>query len=221
MCRSTYITAFLTPRQLRSLSSSLAASTGRDIVGFVDNGMKGGEVASLIDALSKTIRDAGKTPKIYKDTWDLALECRTDDKGTTPCYGAAVFFSSPTEGTNYSTQGNCNYTMRGADGGSVDVRSSNSIPERDLLPFQRALDTEIISRSKSGNQTQLPADVQVIAYTDQDMGGLTDSRTANYLYLAVYIFGPLFAFTLVEIVYHMTSFVSHERELGRSSDPTL
>ncbi|KAG9200609.1 hypothetical protein G6514_006787 [Epicoccum nigrum] len=200
---------------------SLAANAGHDIVGFVDNGMKGGEVASVIDALSQTIRAAGKTPKIYKDTRDLALECRTDDKGTTPCYGAAVFFSSPTEGTNYSSQGNWNYTIRGSDGGSADVRSSDSTPERDMLPFQMALDTEIISRFKSGNQTQLPVDVQVIAYTDQDMDALADSRTANYLGLAVSIFGPLFAFTLVEIVYHMTSFVSHERELGRLSDPKL
>lgn len=178
--------------------------------------MKGGEVASVIDGLSKKIEAAGKTPRIYQSTWDLALECRTDDRGITPCYGAVVFFSSPTEGSNYSSQGNWNYTMRGADSGSVDIRSTDSTQERDILPFQRALDSEIISQTKSDNKTQLPADIQVIAYTDQDMDALADSRTANYLSLAVYIFGPLFAFTLVEIVYHMTSFVSRERELGKS-----
>lgn len=178
--------------------------------------MKGGEVASVINGLSKKIETAGKTAKIYKNTWDLAQECKTDDKGSTPCYGAVVFFSSPSEGTNISSQGYWNYTMRGSNSGFVDIRSSDSTLETDMLPFQRAVDAEIISQSKSSNKTQLPESIQVISYTDQDMDALTGSRTANYLALAVYVFGPLFAFTLVEIVYHMTSFVSRERELGRS-----
>lgn len=183
--------------------------------------MKGGEVASVIDGLSKKIETAGKTAKIYKDTWDLALECRTDDRGITPCYGAVVFFSSPTEGTDASPSGNWNYTMRGSDSGFVDIRSSDSTLETDILPFQRAVDAEIISQFKSSNKTQLPEHMKVISYTDQDMDALADSRSANYLALAVYIFGPLFAFTLVEIVYHMTSFVSRERELGKFKSSQL
>lgn len=176
--------------------------------------MKGGEVSSAIDALSQQIHAAGKTAKLYNDTWDLALECRTDDKGTSPCYGAVVFLSSPNEGTNISSGGTWNYTIRNAGGGTVDIRSPNSSPERDLLPLQRAVDQQIISQSNTANKTQLSADLQVIAYTDEDQSALSQSRTANYLSLATYIFGPLFVFTLVEIVYHMTSFVSQERELG-------
>ena len=183
-------------------------------MGFVDNGLKGGEVASLINALSQRVEAASKTAKLYKDTWDLALECRTDDKGTSPCYGAVVFFSSPTEGTNFSSPGTWNYTMRGSGSGSVNIRSTSNNAERDQLPLQRAVDTEIISRSTSVNKTQPPADLEVIAFKDQDQDAIAWDRTANYLALSIYIFGPLFAFTLVEIVYHMTSFVSHERELG-------
>jgi hypothetical protein len=199
---------------LRSLEDSLTASQGHDIVGFVDNGLKGGEIASVIDTLSQRVKAAGKTAKLYNDTWDLALECRTDDKGTTPFYGAVVFFSSPTEGTDASTKGTWNYTMRGSSGGSVDIRATSNSAERDQLPLQRAVDLEIISQSKSVNKTQPSADLQIIAFTDQDQDAIADSRTANYLSLSIYIFGPLFAFTLVQIVYHMTSFVSRERELG-------
>lgn len=204
----------LTTQQLRSFESSLAASDGHDIVGFVDNGMKGGEVASVIDALSQKVQAAGKTPKLYADSADLALECRTDDKDSTSCYGAVVFMSSPSEGTSLSSPGTWNYTMRGTGGGFVDIRTTNNVAERDMLPFQRALDSEIITQSKSANKTQLPTNLQVIAYTDQDQNALSDSRTDNYLSLATYIFSPLFALTLVEVIYHMTSFVSRERELG-------
>jgi ATP-binding cassette subfamily A (ABC1) protein 3 len=177
--------------------------------------MKGGEVSSVINSLSQKVRAAGKTTKLYNDTWDLALDCRTDDKGATPCFGAIVFFSSPTQGTNASSPGNWNYTIRASESGAIDIRTTTNNMERDMLPLQRALDQEIISQSNSANKTQLPEDLQVIAFTDQDQDALADSRSATYLSLSVYIFGPLFAFCLVEIVYHMTSFVSHERELGK------
>lgn len=175
--------------------------------------MKGGEVSSAIDSLSQQIHDAGKTAKLFNDTWDLALQCRTDDKGTSPCYGAVVFLSSPSEGTNLSSPGNWNYTIRNTGAITDDIRTVAG-PEKDLLPLQFAVDSELISRSNSANKTQLPADLQVIAYSNMDQSALSDTRTATYLDLSVYIFGPLFAFTMVEIVYHMTSFVSRERELG-------
>ncbi|KAH6642349.1 hypothetical protein C7974DRAFT_99830 [Boeremia exigua] len=204
------------PHDLRSLESILASNQRPNIVGFVDNGMKGGEVSSVIDALSQKVEAAGKTSKVYNDSWDLALECRTDNKGASPCYAAVVFISSPSEGTSLSSPGTWNYTIRGSGGGSVDIRSTNNFPESNMLPLQRALEAEIVAQSKSANKTQLPADLQIISFTDQDQDALSDSRTETYLNLAVYMFGPLFAFTLMEIVYHMTSFVSRERELGMS-----
>jgi len=171
----------------------------------------------VIEALSQKVEAAGKTARLYTDSADLALECRADDKGTTSCYGAVIFISSPSEGSSLSSSGTWNYTMRGTGGGFVDIRDTNDVAQRDMLPFQRALDSEIISQSKSINKTQLPADLQIIVYTDQDQDSLANSRSDNYLSLATYVFGPLFAFTLVEIVYHMTSFVSRERELGEWS----
>lgn len=184
-------------------------------MGFVDNGMKGGQVSSLIDSLSRKVQAAGKTTKLYNDTWELALDCRTDDTGSSPCYGAVVFFSSPSQGTNVSSPGYWNYTIRASDGNFVDIRTTTNSMETDMLPLQRALDQEIISQSNLANNAQLPEDLQVISFTDQDQDALADSRSATYLSLSIYIFGPLFAFCLVELVYHMTSFVSRERELGK------
>jgi ATP-binding cassette subfamily A (ABC1) protein 3 len=201
---------------LRSLEEGLQASTGHDIVGFVDNGMKEGEVASIIKSISQRVSAAGKVPVLYKDTWDLAVGCRTDDKGQSPCYGAVVFESSPTEGTDISQKGYWNYTIRGVTSmyGSVDIRTSNNGPEAGILPLQLATDQEIIAQSNSRNKSQIPPEIEVIAYTSQDQEALGDSRTETYLALCVYAFGPIFAFTMVELVYHLTSFVARERELG-------
>jgi ATP-binding cassette subfamily A (ABC1) protein 3 len=199
------------------LEEGLQASGGHDVVGFVNNGMEGGEVASVIKSLSQRISAAGKVPILYKDTWELAVGCRTDEQGQSPCYGAVVFLSSPTEGTDSSSSGYWNYTVRGVSSmyGVADVRTNNNGPETAMLPLQHAIDTEIIAQSKSGNTSQLPSEIEVIAYTYRDQKALDDSRTNTFLYLYVYVFGPIFAFTMVEIVYHMTSFVARERELGR------
>lgn len=177
--------------------------------------MKGGEVASVIKSVSQRVSAVGRIPVVYKDTRDLALSCRTDDRGESPCYGAVVFESSPTEGTDMSPKGYWNYTIRGVSSmfGLVDVRTNNNGPETAILPLQRAIDTEIIAQSKSEGRSQIP-EVEVIGYTDRDQEALGNSRTETYLALCVYVFGPIFAFAMIEVVYHMTSFVSRERELG-------
>lgn len=109
-----------------------------------------------------------------------------------------------------------NYTLRGEGSGFADVRNDGNLPEKTLLPLQRALDMEIIKRSGSVNATQLPSEVDIILFTQQSQDALDDSRTSNYLTLAIYAFGPVFVFTLIDVVYQMTSFVARERELGMS-----
>lgn len=194
-------------------------TTGHNIVGFVDNGMKGGEVSAIIETLSQQVRENGRIAKSYTDSAALALECRTDSKGISPCYGAVQFYSSPTEGTNISRAGTWNYTLRGEGGswgnGFADIRNDNNFAERTLLPFQQALDAEIV-RSVSTNVTQLPSPAEIILFTPMGQEELDDSRTSNYLTLAIYAFGPIFVFTLVDVIYHMTSFIARERELGMS-----
>jgi hypothetical protein len=181
--------------------------------------MRNGDVASVIDSLSRQIRDAGKTAVIYNGTSALAQECRTNTKGVSPCYGAVIFYSSPSRGTNESSQGVWNYTIRGQGalwGGSVDVTSDRNGAEIDLLPLQRALEGEIIAQSGSNNASKIPDQMDVLLYTEQDQTVLDRSRTSNYLMYCIYAFGPIFAFAMLELVYHMTSFVAKERELGMS-----
>lgn len=182
--------------------------------------MKGGAVSSVIDSLSRTINEAGKTPRLYKDSKELVKDCASNTKGSSPCFGAVIFWSSPSEGSNDSVKGVWNYTLRGdssVDSGFVDVTKNENGPDVYLLPFQRAIDIEIISRSKSDNTTALPSTVDGIMFTRKSQDALLKDRDGNYLALCIYLFGAIFSFTMVGIVYHMTSFVASERELGMSS----
>ncbi|PVH98722.1 P-loop containing nucleoside triphosphate hydrolase protein [Periconia macrospinosa] len=204
------------PHHLRSFQDSLKQTPGRDIVGFLDNGMKGGDVSSVIDALSKTVRENGKNPQLFENRQALLRTCASDLSGVSSCYGAVEFLSSVEQGTNISQKGTWNYTLRGESdtyGSFADVTKDTNAVEVYLMPFQRAVDQEIISHA-GPNATQLPKTMNNVVYTRVDQKSLDDSRTSTYLALCIYAFGTLFTFCILEIVYHMTSFVASERELG-------
>jgi hypothetical protein len=78
------------------------------------------------------------------------------------------------------------------------------------------LEREIVAQSNSTVASKIPDKMEVVLFTDQDQSALDDTRTSNYLMYCIYAFGPIFAFALLELVYHLTAFVSRERELGMS-----
>lgn len=179
--------------------------------------MKGGDVSSVIESLSKQVREAGKTPKTFENSSDLAGECRTSTKGISSCFGGVIFHSSPTQSSEESSAGTWNYTLRiSGSTGQIDIRNNNNGPEKDLLPLQYALETEIIRHTSSKNVTQPVREAQVLLFTEQRQQALDNNRASTYLMFVVYAFGPIFVFTLLDVVYHMTSFVAIERELGMS-----
>lgn len=174
-----------------------------------------GEVASVIDSLSRAIKEAGGTPQSYDTVSDLTKDCASNKKGKSPCYGGVIFYSSPFEGSSESTQGTWNYTiLRDYDSGNIDVKNNMNGPELRVLPLQRAVDLEIVSRSKSDNTSALPETVREITYTGEGQSALLKDRKNNYLALCSQVFGAIFSFTMIGIVYHMTSFVATERESG-------
>jgi ATP-binding cassette subfamily A (ABC1) protein 3 len=183
--------------------------------------MKNGAVASVIESLSKTIKEAGKEARLYATSKDMIQDCAASTKGVSPCYGGILFWSSPLEGSDYSAKGTWNYTLRAdekASAGRIDVTKSTNGPEVYVLPLQSAIDQEIISRSTqgSGNTSPLPDKVDGILFTRLSQAALLKERDGNYLALCIYLFGAIFSFTMISIVYHMAAFVASERELGMS-----
>jgi ATP-binding cassette subfamily A (ABC1) protein 3 len=183
--------------------------------------MKGGEISSVIESLSRTVTEAGKVPKLFEDIDKLSRECSNNLNGVTDCYGAVVFLSSPAQGSEVSDKGTWNYTIRGSSGisspSSIDVTNDNNAVEIYQLPFQRAVDAEIISISKRDNTTKLPTTMKNIIYTSSSQDALDKSKIKDYLALCINALGALFTVTLIGIVYHMPTFVAGERELGMSS----
>jgi ATP-binding cassette subfamily A (ABC1) protein 3 len=148
------------PSPLRSFSDALTLSAGgRNTVVFVDNGHTGGQISDVISQLSRTVEAQGKSAQVVGSDVDLLSICKSSIRGTTPCFAAASFHSSPTEG------GLWNYTIRadGSFGERIYVYSNTNDADIYALPFQHAIDNAI----GSSNGKSLPDNIQQYAYTSQ------------------------------------------------------
>ena len=196
-----------------SLQNALALDSKRSKVGFVDNGMSGGNISSVIDSLSKTFKDAGKTVEVYSDSGALSEACKGASNGASSCFTGITFLSSPTEPRDGGTW---NYTIRGDSslGGRTDVKSSKNDAQIYLFPIQRAVDRAILSRSSSVDQNAIPAITNNMQYTPETEQTREDTQRRSYLEAAESVFGAFFYFATMDIIYHLAGFVSSERELG-------
>lgn len=197
-----------TPHDIYSLGDALSkAQGGRDTVAFVNTGHSGGEIDRVIDSVSKIVTDAGKNATKISNEDDLGYVCRSTIRGTSNCYGAVVFYSSPDEGSG----GIWNYTLR-ADGGlGLHFRSDkdNNDPEIYTLPLQHIVDATIAGSS-------FPSKVQQYPYTAET----EDERAARVLrdYQKTFInyLSVAFVIALIGVCYHMPGLIATERETGIS-----
>jgi len=133
---------------VRSLTNAIDAATGgRNTIAFVHNGFQGGEISQVIDAVANPVRANGKNVQILEQEADLLNVCRTTLRGVSTCYGAAVFYSSPTEGPG----GRWNYTLRAdaALGIVIKVDKTNNDAEIYPIPLQHAVDFAIASTNNT------------------------------------------------------------------------
>jgi ATP-binding cassette subfamily A (ABC1) protein 3 len=147
---------------IRSFADALgAAQGGRDKVVFVNNGNTGGAIDDVIQRLSNQVRDAGLTPITVEQDVELLTTCAGSLRGASTCFGAASFHSSPDGGSGSGW----NYTLRGDGilGEQIFVDKKDNDIEIYTLPFQRAIDEAIISRSRA---SELPAVVE-FPFTDK------------------------------------------------------
>ncbi|KAL8640229.1 MAG: hypothetical protein Q9228_002821, partial [Teloschistes exilis] len=201
------------PRPVLSLSDAVARSSGgRNVIAFVDNGLTNGDVSAIIEDVATPFRKAGKSVHILAQESDLLNTCPSSHKGTTTCFGAVVFHSSPTQPV---TGGVWNYTIRSDTslGGLFDVTSSSNDAQIYLIPLQRAIDLAIASRTTPPSQGTL-SDVQQYPYTEESEEKRKMDTRMSYLEAGVDYFGVVFFLGLVGIVYQMTGLIASEREHG-------
>lgn len=198
------------PTQVRSLSDALGASAGgRNLVAIVDNGYTSGDIASVINTIREPITAAGKTFNVVSSEDDLLTLCPSSIRGVSPCFGAVVFHSSPTQGGTI-----WNYTIRadGSFGTNIYVNSGSNDAEIYVLPLQHAIDSAIASLSG----TQLPDNVRQYPFTTQNNAERNRNIIRLYMGSLINILGLAYFIGVVGICYQLTGQMATERELGMS-----
>ena len=205
------------PRPIRSLADglSVASQTGRETVVFVNNGFDGGDIDRVIDSVADEVSGAGKKVTRLASSSDLGYICASSLRGSTSCYGAVVFHSSPTEGESQIW----NYTLRadGALGTRYDARKDSNDAQIFTLPLQRAVDTAIANLQADGDgPSPFPTTTDEYPYTpmtederEQWVRELYQQNISNWMAVA-------FVLVVILVCYHMTGHMAQERESGMS-----
>ncbi|KAI1632809.1 hypothetical protein F4809DRAFT_626106 [Biscogniauxia mediterranea] len=207
-----------TTRDIRSLQDGLqaAASSNRNTVVFVNNGLAGGDIDLAIDTLSDMVTEAGKNATRLSRLSDLSSTCRSTLRGVTSCYGAVIFYSSPTEGNG----GIWNYTLRadGALGSTIFVDRDDNSAEVYTLPLQRAVDSTIISlnATNSPQSFNLPGVTEQYPFTTITQEEREQTIRRNYQSSLTNFLAVSFILVVIGVCYHMTGHMATEREIGMS-----
>jgi ATP-binding cassette subfamily A (ABC1) protein 3 len=196
---------------IRSFANALgAAEGGRDKVVFINNGNTGSAISDVIQRLSDQVRDAGLTPITVEQEVELLTTCAGSLRGASTCFGAASFHSSPDDGNGSGW----NYTLRadGVLGQQIYVDKTDNDVQIYILPFQRAIDEAIISRSRA---SELPA-VVGFPYTDKTQEERDERIRVLYMGALINIMGAALYIGVCGVTYQLTGEMAQERERGIS-----
>lgn len=215
---STYGIGSATP--IRSLTDALRASTGNhNQVVFVNNGFTGGDIEQVINTVSAEVTQAGKKVEVVQKDVDLLTSCASSLRGSSTCYGAVVFHSSPTEGD----AGVWNYTLRsdGAFGQRIFVDTTTNDVEIYVLPFQRAIDAAIgavsgNATSSGGASSSQSSTIDEYPFTDLTSAERDDLIRRLYMGALINILAVAYFIGVCGVTYQLTGQMASERELGIS-----
>lgn len=203
------------PHPVLPLSKATSRASGsRNTVAFVDNGLLGGDISAVIEEVAEPFRKAGKSVVNLHNETDLLSICRSSKRGTSNCFAAAVFRSSPDQSVG---TGSWNYTIRADEslGGTIDVDSPNNDVQIYLLPLQNAIDRAIVARGPKGDPTVLETTQQYPYTVESEEKHKTDNRT-SYLNSGIAYFAIVFFLAMTPVVYHLAGVMASEREQGLS-----
>ena len=146
------------PNQIRALPDAMNLATGgRNTLVLVNSISSGGDIDRVIQLIAQPVQSSGRVVEILNDDSLLIETCRSTLQGTTNCYGAVIFNSSPKEGPG----GLWNYTLRAdaAFGTNIDVGKSTNDVEIYQIPLQHAVDAAIATVNSTGDAVALPSRV--------------------------------------------------------------
>jgi len=188
-----------------------ASAGGRDIVAFVNNGFTGGEIENLVNYLSDVVNVAGLSAAIVSTDDDLLATCPSTLRGVSPCFAAASFHSSPSEGP-YPYW---NYTLR-ADGALEQecfVNRDDNDAEIYVLPIQHAIDASINILNGS---SKFPSNVDEYIFTTEDPAQRKNEIRQYYMNVLDNVLAVGFFVGMLGLIYQLPGHMSGEREIGMS-----
>ncbi len=62
------------------------------------HGFAGGDIDRVINLVAENVRAEGKVVELFQRKRDLLTACQTSLRGILNCFGAAIFYSSPSGG---------------------------------------------------------------------------------------------------------------------------
>ncbi|KAK4691195.1 hypothetical protein P7C71_g5755, partial [Lecanoromycetidae sp. Uapishka_2] len=201
------------PTAVRSLANALSTGGGgRDTVVFVNNGFTGGDIDAVITSVADQVEAEGKIVQILEQEQDLLTACRSSIRGVSSCFGAAVFYGSPTQGGG----GQWNYSLR-ADGGlgtKIVTTSTTNDQEVYALPLQHAIDFAIAAQNTTIDQSAVPNVVDEYPFTSQTQKERNNQIRVRYMGGIIEILGVAFFIGIVGVTYQLVGLMASERELG-------
>ncbi|MCJ1278243.1 hypothetical protein MMC21_006058 [Puttea exsequens] len=198
---------------VRSLTDALGiGGGGRNTIALVNNGFTGGDIDDVINNVAKQAQAAGKDVQILEQEEELLTICRSSIRAVSSCFGAAVFYGSPTQGPG----GQWNYSLR-ADGGLGDkiVTTSNTNDQEIYpIPLQHAIDFAIAAQNTTINQGAFPAEVNEYPFTSLTQAQRNNQIRVRYMGGIIEILAVAFFIEIVGVIYQLVGLMASERELG-------
>ena len=197
---------------IRSFQDALSSAGARDTVAFVNNGFTGGDINKVITNVAGQVQSAGKKVEILTQEGDLSTTCKSTIRGVSKCYGAAVFYGSPTEGPG----GLWNYSLRadGALGTKINTQKTNNDQEVYAIPLQHTIDFAIAAQNTTVDQAAIPSQVNEYPYTSQTQSQHQDQIRISYMGGITNILAVAFFIGIVGVIYQLVGLMASERELG-------
>ncbi|KAI9887393.1 MAG: hypothetical protein M1823_000818 [Watsoniomyces obsoletus] len=204
------------PRPVRSVIEAMGEDeAARNTLVFVRNGLRGGDVDRVIERVADPVRRGGKTVRVLETPGELLDVCPSSLREVTPCFGAAVFYSSPNEGPG----GIWNYTLR-ADaslGWRINTDNADNDVQIYTIPLQHAIDFAIASLNTTIDASALPAEVLEYPYTSRTREQRSDDIRIIYMKALVNWLAVAYIVGMLGIVYQMVGVIASEREMGMSA----
>lgn len=172
---------------IRTPTEAFTSQSSRSRVVLINNNL-GGDIETAISSLSSLYEAAGADVRLASTEADLASLCRSSLTGTSRCYGAVSFLSSPSQGSD-TTWSYTAYTDWGL-GLRINVNQDDNDAQVYGLPFIHAIDSAIANTTG----VQLPQQMLQFPYTSETLQEREDevqrlfmSALERYLGLVIFL----------------------------------